>query len=952
VGAVADRGQVHVLDGNSLVFRAFFALPTDLATASGTVTNAVHGFASMLVNLIRDYGPSAMAVAFDRPEPTFRDEIAPDYKGNRPETPDLLGPQFDLVRAVLDAMAIQRVEISGFEADDVLATLATMARDAGRDVVVVSGDRDTFQLAEDPHVRVLYTRRGISDTVMYDEAGILERTGVLPPSYPNLAALRGDPSDNLPGVPGVGEKTAAKLITTYGDLDGLFAHLDELTPKLRQNLADHVDQVRCNARVIPLVRDVPLEVGLDDLALGRWDPDEVKEVFARLELRTAWERLAPLLGGSSGGDGSGAEGSGGTGGRPVLGPVSVIAPDDVHTAIAVLDDVHRSAAAAGVPVSLSPAWAGDPGRTPPAGLAVAAVAKEAGPEGDANAEEGAADIAERGRGEAAEIGGDRSAVVWLDGGLLTERPLLDALTLLTAADGPGVVAHDAKELMRAMLPIGLDVTGLALDTAVAAYLLDPSSGRYALDEVVERRLGIVLDGEDGVPAPTDGQLALDGPAADEERPGVSARRAVALGRLVEPMRDALDRAGVARLHDEVERPLVRVLARMEVTGIRVDVAELRRIAAELVVECRRLEAEIQQLAGEPFNVNSTPQLRHVLYDRLGLTPGKKTKTGYSTDAQTLEKLRGEHPIVDALLRYREVEKLRSTYGDTLLAEVGPDERIHATFHQTVARTGRLSSDRPNLHNIPIRTEEGAQLRHAFIPAEGSRFLVADYDQIELRVIAHLSGDPGLVAAFTGGRDIHRTTAARVFSVDPDDVTIGQRSKAKMVSYGLAYGMEAFGLAQRLAIPTDEAREILDAYFSAFPAVKAYMEGAVAEARSRGYTETLLGRRRPLPDLHSPNRGLRMAAERQAMNAGIQGLAADLFKVALVRLDDALESRRLHARLVLQVHDEVLVETPVAEQDEVAVLVPEVLAGVGEAAGLSVALRVSVAWGDDWGEAKG
>jgi DNA polymerase-1 len=526
-----------------------------------------------------------------------------------------------------------------------------------------------------------------------------------------------------------------------------------------------------------------------------------------------------------------------------------------------------------------------------------------------------------------------------------------ALQQLVGTGGPGVVAHVAKERLRALLPAGVDITELALDTAVAAYLLDPSAGRYGLEEVVERRVGVVLEtGE--VPPP--GQLALTdaGDAGAADQATSAGRRAVALGLLVGPLREALERAGLLRLHDEVERPLVRVLARMEVAGIRVNVGELRRIAAELVVECRRLEAEIQQLAGGPFNVNSTPQLREVLYDRLGLTPGKKTKTGYSTDAQTLEKLRGEHPIVDALLRYREVEKLRSTYGETLMSEVGPDERIHATFHQTVARTGRLSSDRPNLHNIPVRTEEGAQLRHAFIPAEGCRFLVADYDQIELRVIAHLSADPGLVAAFADGRDIHATTAARVFSVESDAVTVGQRSRAKMVSYGLAYGMEAFGLAQRLGIPTDEARQILDAYFTAFPSVRAYMDQSVAEARGRGYTETLFGRRRPLPDLHSPNRGLRMAAERQAMNAGIQGLAADLFKVALVRLDQALEQRGLAARLVLQVHDEVLVETPRAEEEEVGALVPEVLAGVGEAADLSVPLRVSVAWGETWGEAKG
>jgi DNA polymerase I len=402
----------------------------------------------------------------------------------------------------------------------------------------------------------------------------------------------------------------------------------------------------------------------------------------------------------------------------------------------------------------------------------------------------------------------------------------------------------------------------------------------------------------------------------------------------------------------VERPLVRVLARMEVKGVRVDAGELRRIVKELVADCSALEAEIQRLAGETFNVNSTTQLRTVLYDRLGLTPGRKTKTGFSTDAATLEKLRGQHPIVDVLLRYREVEKLRSTYGESLLAEVADDGRIHATFQQTVARTGRLSSDRPNLHNIPVRSDEGRQLRRAFIPADGHRLLVADYDQIELRVIAHLSRDPGLVSAFSERRDVHRATAARVFGVAPEEVTASQRNRAKMVSYGLAYGMEAYGLGRRLSIETSEAQSILDSYFDAFPSVHAYMDLTVAEARSKGYTETLFGRRRPLPDLNSPNRNLRMAAERQAMNAGIQGLAADLFKVALVRLDEGLESRGMSSRLVLQVHDEVIVEVPHGEDDAVGELVPTLMADVAEVVGLAVPLEVSSSWGTSWADAKG
>ncbi|MST31903.1 DNA polymerase I, partial [Acidimicrobiaceae bacterium USS-CC1] len=425
--------------------------------------------------------------------------------------------------------------------------------------------------------------------------------------------------------------------------------------------------------------------------------------------------------------------------------------------------------------------------------------------------------------------------------------------------------------------------------------------------------------------------------------------AAAVARLVEPLSAALSARGMSRLYDEVERPLVRVLARMEEIGVRVDVGALRALAEELSAEARRLEAEIQELAGTPFVVNSTPQLRQILFDKLGLTPQKRTKTGYSTDAQTLEKLRGEHPIVDALLRYREVEKLRSTYGESLLAEVAADGRIHATFNQTVARTGRLSSDQPNLHNIPIRTEEGRRFRACFVPADGCRFLVADYNQIELRVIAHLAEDPGLIEAFTTGADIHRTTAARIYGVDPADVTIAMRSKAKMVSYGLAYGMESYGLAQRLAIPVTEANQILEAYFVAFPNVRSYMDRVVAEARDRGYTETLFGRRRLIPELQSTRYQVRAAGERQAMNAGIQGLAADIFKVALVRLDERLEGLGLASRLVLQVHDEVILEVPPDEEAAAAEVVLEAMRG---AADLSVPLEVNLSWGSTWAGAKG
>jgi DNA polymerase-1 len=865
-----------LLDGNSLAYRAFFALPTDLALASGQVTNAVFGFTSMLINLLKDHTPDQIAVAFDRPEPTFRHALVDDYKAGREAAPDILRQQMGLVRQVVETLKIPIVEKPGFEADDVIATLATEARDRGDDVIVVTGDRDAYQLVEDPHVKVLYNRRGVSDYVLYDEAGIKERTGVAPVDYPQYAALRGDPSDNLPGVPGVGPKTAAKLINTYGDLDGVFANVDKNTPKLRESLAAHEVTVRRNATATPLVRDVPLEVDLDALRMGQWDPDAVRELFRFLEFNTLYPRFVEATGAAA---------------------PPPVASESLNVTIRRVTSREEAAAAVAGEVSFGAAWEGEEGRSPLVGIAVAT--------------------------------GDSEAT-WIPADLLPD----DLGTFST---------HNAKELMRALDLRSVDMQGLDLDTAIAAYLLDPAESQYLLEDLAVRFLGLDIRSPD---APPPGQLDLAGTAPDPAEE--AARRAVAVARLAPALAKALDSRGLRNLYEEIERPLVRVLARMEKVGVRVDVDLLRRIYDGLVTEGRRLEEEIQELCGSRFLVNSTQQLRRVLFDELGLQPQKKTKTGFSTDAASLEKLRGLHPVIEPLLRYREVEKLRSTYGESLLAEVGPDGRIHASFNQTVARTGRLSSDRPNLHNIPIRTEEGRRIRQAFIPSEGRRFLVADYNQIELRVIAHLAQDPGLIHAFASGEDIHRATASRLFGVDPGTVTVAQRSKAKMVSYGLAYGMESFGLGQRLGIPTEEAAEILNAYFAAFPSVKDYMERTVAEARDRGYTETLFGRRRQIPELQSTNYRLRQAGERQAMNAGIQGLAADIFKVALVRLDRGLEEQGRASRLVLQVHDEVIVEVDPAEEQAVAALTLEAMRG---AADLSVPLEVNLSWGASWADAK-
>ena len=887
-----------LIDGNSLTYRAFHALPTDLVTASGQVTNAVYGFTSMFINLVRDHRPDAVAVAFDRPEPTFRHRENPEYKAQREAAPDILRQQMALVRQVVDTLGVTAVDMAGIEADDIIATLATHARDRGDDVIIVTGDRDAYQLVEDPHVKVLYNKRGVSDYALYDEAGIVERTGVQPRQYVQYAALRGDTSDNLPGVPGVGEKTAAKLVNAYGDLDGIFAHTAEQTPKLRQNLEENQDQARRNVRLMELVRDVELPVGLDDLGYPVPDTEELRELFDFLEFRSLYDRLSEALGQDLGAPPSGNE-------------VIEAEPSAATSAAAAVDVLTRLTEGSG-PVAIAVSWQGADGRSPLAGLA-AVIDDEAGD------------------------------VAWIPGDLLGEGTVRNALDALLGARP--VAAHGAKAFFRALLDDDPErpLPTLALDTMLAAYLLDPAETRYSIGDVLVRYARLELP--DATAAP-EGQLDLAGDSTDDSL--ASCRTALAVARLVGPIRDALSAQGLRALNDEIETPLVAVLARMEHLGVGVDRAELQDLNDRFTAEVKDLAARIQEDAGESFNVNSTPQLRTVLFDKLGLTPTKKTKTGYSTDAASLEKLQGQHPIIDHLLRYREVEKLRSTYGEGLLAEIGPDGRIHATFNQTVARTGRLSSDAPNLHNIPVRSEEGKAFRRAFVPADGFTLLVADYNQIELRCIAHLAEDPGLIAAFEAGDDIHTATAARVFHVSPEEVDGGQRAKAKMVSYGLAYGMEAYGLASRLNISRGEAAEILDAYFEAFPAVKQYMERTVAEARERGYTETLFGRRRPIPELASTNRGIRQAGERQAMNAGIQGLAADIFKVALVRLDTRLSHGASRSRLVLQVHDEVILEVPPDERDAVAELTLDVMRG---AADLRVPLEVNLSFGASWAEAK-
>jgi len=887
---------IMALDGNSLAYRAFFALPEDMATSSGQTTNAVYGFATMLINLVKEHKPDGVVVVFDRPEPTFRHQANPEYKAQREKAPDTLFQQLGLIREFLDAAGIRWLEQPGFEGDDIIATIADHSITNGNQLLIVTGDRDSYQLVRDPNVRVLYNKRGVSDYAIYDEAGIKERTGVTPDQYPDYAALRGDPSDNLAGIPGVGEKTAAKLISQYGDISSVIAHADEQTPKLRASLLEHGERVKKNAEIMVLRTDVPVDVHINELSPAP-NLEAVKRFFDFCEFSNMFKRFNDV---------SGALNWKATGTSPVddmqhASQTSLQLVDGKATDIVAL--LRKDA------VVFTHAWDGEPGRSELLGLAIVN-----------NADEG--------------------TVVWCDAALLEDKKVSSALV-----GAKEVMTHDAKPLMRYMLSRDIDIEGLSLDTAIAAYLLDASQNDFSLNTICQRYLGQ----EPRTSQESSGQLDFGGASTAQVREA-TADAALFVARLAPILRKELESIHNTALYTDVENPLVRVLARMEHIGIAVDIKALEKIREHLNAQVNTLTAELHRVAGSNFNLNSPVQLRKILYEDKGLTPGKKTKTGYSTDAATLEKLHDEWPeFIGPLLRYREMEKLRSTYGEGLLAEVATDGRIHATFNQTVARTGRLSSDHPNLHNIPVRSDEGKVFRSAFVPRKGWSLLVADYNQIELRCIAHLAQDPGLIGAFTKGQDIHTATAAQVFGVKPKDVTHDQRSKAKMVSYGLAYGMEAYGLSQRLGIAVDEASDILNSYFSAFPNVRAYMDKAIADARQKEYTETLFGRRRRIPELRSDNFRVRQAGERQAMNAAIQGLAADIFKIALVRLDHDLSEAGYVARIVLQVHDEVVLEVPDNEHEAVEQLVLDVM---HNAADLDVPLEVNLAWGATWADAKG
>jgi len=859
--------KLALLDGHSLAYRAFYALPPDLATPSGQVTNAVFGFTSMLIKLLDEEAPDAIAVAWDRKEKTFRTERYPEYKATRESAPDIFRSQVPLIKEVLAAMAIPQVSAAGFEADDVIATLVKRGRDFDYSVMVVTGDRDAFQLSSDD-ITILYTRRGISDTVHATPAWIRERYEIDPVRYVEYAALRGDTSDNLPGVPGVGEKTAAKLINAHESLEDLFASLDDFTPKLRENLAAAKDQVMLNRELMTMITDVPMEdLTPADLDLEPFDRDTVRALFDDLAFRSLWQRLEEL-------------------GGVTVAERSVI---DVEVVTAISADAAAALASDG-PLAIDPVWDGGD----LAGLLVAAEAP-------------------------------------------TFVPLVHASGLLELLhDGAGISVHDAKPVLVALMEAELPVPQPAFDTMLAAYVINPAQRAPSLEDLAYRELGITVDESDrSTGGGSQGAFAFDESSLDLDTP---ARRAIAVAQLVEPLTEQMDARGGLALYTDIELPLVSILASMEVAGVGLDIEFLVELGSNLESRIATLQEEIHELAGSSFNVNSTLQLRKVLFEQLGLPVLKKTPKGApSTDASVLEKLSDQHEIVAKLLSFRELDKLRSTYVDALLKLVDDDRRVRGRFNQMGAATGRLSMEQPNLQNIPARSEEGRAIRNAFVAAADSHFLVADYSQIELRILAHMSEDEGLVSAFKNDIDIHAATAARINGVGLEDVTDAMRRTSKMINFGLLYGMEAYGLAQRLDIDRSEAQRHIDEYFVQFPDVKAFMSGIVDKARETGYTTTILGRRRYLPELHSRSTRDRQMGERMALNAPIQGSAADVIKKAMIDLDRLLRATGSAAEILIQIHDELVIEVPDAELEAVTELAVSTMEHVTE---LKVPLKVS------------
>jgi DNA polymerase-1 len=888
------RPRLLLLDGHSLAYRAFYALPVEnFSTTTGQHTNAVYGFTAMLINVLRDEQPTHIAVAFDVSRQTFRSEEYSDYKANRSKSPDEFQGQVSLIKEVLAALRIATVEKDGFEADDVIGTLTTEALNGGFEVLICTGDRDSFQLVGE-RATVLYPKRGVSELARMTPAAVQERYGIPPQRYPDLAALVGEDSDNLPGVPGVGPKTAAKWINQYDGLDNVVIHAEEIKGKAGESFREHLADVIRNRRLNALVCDLALDKRVDELAMQPWDRQEVHTLFDSLEFRVLRDRLFETLQSEEEIDGSGFEVQMSRLGEGELG-----------------DWLARHAGAGErVGVQVEGAWRGGTGDV--VGLALA------------SADGQAAWIATDGLGPE----DDAALAAWL------------------ADPATPKVLHDANGPLLALAARGWPLAGLERDTALSAYLARPDQRSYDLADLTVRYLKREL--RSGSDSGDQGQLSLDGIGGESEgETSMLAARAVL--DLAAALDTELEDRGGTRLLGDVELPLVHVLVKMQQVGIAVDDDLLSGLESEFADAVRDAAQEAYSVIGKEINLGSPKQLQVVLFDELGMPKTKRTKTGYTTDADALEGLyeKTEHPFLRHLLRHRDVSRLRQTV-EGLLKTVAEDGRIHTTFNQTIAATGRLSSTDPNLQNIPIRTEAGRRIREAFVVGEGfAELMTADYSQIEMRIMAHLSEDAGLIEAFRSGRDFHSVTASRVFAVDAGEVTVEMRAKIKAMNYGLAYGLSAFGLSQQLRISTGEARELMEEYFLTFGGVRDYLGGVVDEARRCGFTETILGRRRYLPDLTSDNRQRREMAERMALNAPIQGSAADIIKVAMLNVDRALSQSGLRSRMLLQVHDELVLEVAPDEHDAVEALVREQMAG---AADLTVPLDVSVGTGRSWHDA--
>ncbi|MEY9966426.1 DNA polymerase-1 [Streptacidiphilus sp. MAP12-16] len=901
----AARPRLLLLDGHSMAYRAFYAFPAEnFATTTGQPTNAVYGFTSMLANILRDETPSHFAVAFDVSRKTFRAGIYPEYKATRSSSPEEFRGQVELVSELLDTMRVPHLRLAEFEADDIIATLATRAAAEGFEVLILTGDRDALQLVTDD-VTVLYPTKGVSEMTRYTPEKVFEKYGVTPAQYPDLAALRGDPSDNLPGIPGVGEKTAAKWISQYGSFAELVAHADEVKGKIGEKLRGGLDAVKLNRELTELVRDVELSLTVDDLGRRPYDRDATMELLEALEFRNQALRDR-LFAVDPGAAEPGAAIQAAAPGIEVQGEMLTAE----GTLAAWLAEHASGAARTGLAADYT--WALGEGRVGAVALAV-----EGGP------------------------------AAWADPAALAESDERALAAWLADAARPKAL-HIAKQVMRAFAEHGWQVDGVVADSALAAYLEKPGRRTFGLDVLAEEYLGRQL----GSTAAADmGQLAFGdetGDAHDETAAAAQSlmEQARTVLDLAEVFESRLAKDGALELMRDLELPIASLLARMERAGIAADLEWLTQLEIQFGAAVQQAVKEAHAAVGHEFNLGSPKQLQEILFGELGLPKTKKIKTGFTTDADALTWLAAQtpHELPVILLRHRDQTRLRSTV-EGLIKTVAADGRIHTTFNQLVAATGRLSSTDPNLQNIPVRTEEGRMIRRAFVVGAGyQELLTADYSQIELRIMAHLSEDEALLAAFGSGEDLHTTVGSQVFGVEPAQVDAEMRRKIKAMSYGLAYGLSAFGLSQQLNIATGEAQRLMDTYFERFGGVRDYLRRVVDEARNTGYTQTVLGRRRYLPDLTSDNRQRREMAERMALNAPIQGSAADIVKIAMLKVDEALTAAGLESRMLLQVHDEIVLEVAAGERERVEELVRREMAA---AYPLRAPLDVSVGSGRDW-----